>query len=80
MAEELIVEGVRLSNPDKILWSEQGLTKADLARYYVAVADRMLPHVAGRPVTMVRCPTGAEKKCFYQRHAGSCFLPQLREI
>jgi bifunctional non-homologous end joining protein LigD len=80
MAEELIVEGVRLSNPDKILWPEQGLTKADLARYYVAVADRMLPHVAGRPVTMVRCPTGAEKKCFYQRHAGSGVLPQLREI
>jgi bifunctional non-homologous end joining protein LigD len=40
----------------------------------------MLPHVARRPVTMVRCPTGAEKKCFYQRHAGSGVLPQLKEV
>ena len=80
MTEERIVEGVRLSNPDKVLWPEQGITKAELANYYVAVAERMLPHVARRPVTMVRCPTGAEKKCFYQRHAGSGVLPQLREI
>ncbi len=80
MTEERIVEGVRLSNPDKVLWPEQGITKAELADYYIAVAERMLPHVARRPVTMVRCPTGAEKKCFYQRHAGSGVLPQLREI
>jgi bifunctional non-homologous end joining protein LigD len=80
MTEERIVEGVRLSSPDKVLWPEQGITKAELADYYVEVAERMLPHVAHRPVTMVRCPTGAEKKCFYQRHAGSGVLPQLREI
>jgi bifunctional non-homologous end joining protein LigD len=80
MTEERIVEGVRLSNPDKVLWPEQGITKAELAEYYVAVAERMLPHVAHRPVTMVRCPTGAEKKCFYQRHAGSGVLPQLRQV
>jgi bifunctional non-homologous end joining protein LigD len=40
----------------------------------------MLPHVANRPVTMVRCPTGSEKKCFYQRHAGSGILPQLHQV
>jgi bifunctional non-homologous end joining protein LigD len=80
MTEERIVEGVRLSNPDKVLYPEQGITKAELAEYYLAVADRMLPHVAYRPVTMVRCPTGAEKKCFYQRHAGSGVLPQLKEV
>jgi bifunctional non-homologous end joining protein LigD len=77
---EAIVEGVRLSNPDKILYPDQGITKSELADYYLAVADRMLPHVAGRPVTMVRCPTGQEKKCFYQRHAGSGVLEQLRPI
>jgi bifunctional non-homologous end joining protein LigD len=77
---ERIVEGVRLSNPDKILWPNQGITKSELADYYLAVADRMLPHVARRPVTMVRCPVGAEKKCFYQRHAGSGVLPQLKEV
>ena len=77
---ERIVEGVRLSNPDKILYPEQGITKAELADYYLAVAERMLPHVARRPVTMVRCPVGQEKKCFYQRHAGSGVLPELREV
>jgi bifunctional non-homologous end joining protein LigD len=80
VSEERSVAGVRLSNPDKVLYPEQGITKAELAEYYVAVAERMLPHVAMRPVTMVRCPTGREKKCFYQRHAGSGVLPQLRQI
>ena len=74
------VEGVRLSNPDKVLYPEQGITKAELADYYVAVAGRMLPHVAFRPVTMVRCPTGRAKKCFYQRHAGSGVPEQLGEV
>lgn len=77
---ERIVEGVRLSNPDKILYPEQGITKAELAEYYVTVAPRMLSHVARRPVTMVRCPTGQEKKCFYQRHAGSGVPEQLHEV
>jgi bifunctional non-homologous end joining protein LigD len=77
---ERIVEGVRLSNPDKVLWHEQDVTKGELADYYVQVADVMLPHVAQRPVTMVRCPTGAEKKCFYQRHAASGVLPELKEV
>jgi bifunctional non-homologous end joining protein LigD len=80
MSEERIVEGVRLSSPDKVLYPEQGITKAELAEYYVAVAEHMLPHVAHRPVTMVRCPTGREKKCFYQRHAGSGVLEQLHPI
>lgn len=80
MSEERIVAGVRLSSPAKVLYPDQGITKAELADYYVAVADWMLPHVAFRPVTMVRCPTGSEKKCFFQRHAASGVLPQLREI
>jgi bifunctional non-homologous end joining protein LigD len=77
---EHIVAGIRLSNPDKILYPDQGITKGELADYYVAVADRMLPHLAFRPLTMVRCPTGQEKKCFYQRHAGSGVPEQLGEV
>jgi bifunctional non-homologous end joining protein LigD len=77
---ERIVEGVRLSSPDKILYPEQGITKGELADYYVQIAPWMLPHVARRPVTMVRCPVGHEKKCFYQRHAGSGVLPELRPV
>ena len=80
MTPERIVAGVRLSNPDKVLYPGQGITKGQLADYYVAVAERMLPHVAFRPVTMVRCPMGQETKCFYQRHAGSGVPAQLREV
>jgi bifunctional non-homologous end joining protein LigD len=77
---EQVIEGVRLSNPDKILYPEQGITKGELAEYYVAVAHRMLPHVAFRPVTMVRCPAGSDTKCFYQRHAGSGVSEQLHLV
>jgi bifunctional non-homologous end joining protein LigD len=80
MTAERIVAGVRLSNPDKILYPEQGITKGQLADYYVAVSERMLPHLAFRPVTMVRCPMGQETKCFYQRHAGSGVPGQLHEV
>ena len=80
MTEEAIVAGVRLSNPSKILYPEQGITKIQLAEYYTKVAERMLPHVAQRPVTIVRCPAGSETKCFYQRHAGSGIPGELHEI
>jgi bifunctional non-homologous end joining protein LigD len=78
--EEVFIAGVRLSNPDKILYPEQGITKADLAHHYEAVAGRMLPHVAFRPITMVRCPTGRQQKCFYQRHAGAGIPRQIEKV
>jgi bifunctional non-homologous end joining protein LigD len=58
----------RLTNPDKVLYPEQGLTKADLAAYYASVADWMLPHIEKRPLTLVRCPEGRHKHCFFQKH------------
>src|ERR671938_389974 len=78
--DEIEIVGVRLTSPDKVLYPEQGTTKRDLAEYYVAVADYILPHVARRPITLVRCPTGRQKKCFYQRHAGSGVPSELSEV
>jgi bifunctional non-homologous end joining protein LigD len=78
--EEIEIAGVRLTSPDKVLYPEQGITKRDLAEYYLAIADHILPHVAKRPITLVRCPTGRQKKCFYQRHAGSGVPPELGEV
>jgi bifunctional non-homologous end joining protein LigD len=63
--------GVRLTHPDKVLFPEQGITKRALGEYYEAVAERMLPHARRRPLSLVRCPAGSEKHCFFQRHAGS---------
>lgn len=59
---------VRLTHPDRVLFPEPGLTKADLAAYYAAVADRMLPHLANRPLMLVRCPEGEGHDCFHQKH------------
>jgi bifunctional non-homologous end joining protein LigD len=77
---EIEVGGVRLTSPDKVLYPEQAITKRALAEYYLAVAPAMLPHVARRPITLVRCPTGRQRKCFYQRHAGSGVPSELGEV
>jgi bifunctional non-homologous end joining protein LigD len=74
------VAGVTLTHPDRVLFAEQGLTKRDLAAYYLAVADAMLPHLAGRPLSLVRCPDGHGKTCFYQKHPGNAAPPALRRI
>lgn len=59
---------VKLTHPDKVLDAESGITKEDLARYYLAVSGTILPYIANRPLTLVRCPDGSGKQCFYQKH------------
>ena len=80
MSAEAIIAGVRLSNPDKVLYPEHGITKGALAAYYDAVAEWMMPHVKNRPISLVRCPMGRAKKCFFQRHAGSGVPDQIKEV
>lgn len=72
--KEAVVEGVRLSNPDRTLWPEAGITKRDLAEYLVRAWERMAPHILGRPISLVRCPDGWQGEQFYQKHLN------LREI
>lgn len=71
---------VTLSNPDKVLFPDKGYTKQDLADYYAAVAKWMLPHVAQRPLSLVRCPSGSGKPCFFQRHAGEGLSPHITRL
>jgi bifunctional non-homologous end joining protein LigD len=59
-----------ITHPDKVLDRDSGMTKQVLAAYYFTVAERMLPHVADRPLSVVRCPEGSEKPCFFQKHVG----------
>lgn len=72
------VAGVRLTHPDKVLYPRMGVTKRQVAEHYAAQAKLMLPHLAGRPVSLVRCPEGRQKTCFFQKHAGSG-LPEAVE-
>ncbi len=67
-ANETTIAGVRLTHPDRVLYPEDGVTKRDLAEYYEKVADWILPHVVGRPLTLVRCPEGYQGECFFQKH------------
>jgi len=63
------VAGIKLSHPDKPLFPEAKLVKRDMALYYEAIADWILPHLADRPLALVRCPDGWSKQCFFQKHA-----------
>jgi bifunctional non-homologous end joining protein LigD len=68
------------SHPDKVLFPKQNLTKQDLVAYYEQIAPWMLVHVAGRPLSLVRCPAGKGRTCFFQRHAGAGNATAIREV
>jgi bifunctional non-homologous end joining protein LigD len=71
---------VALSNPNRIFYPEIGVTKRALAEYYTEIADWIMPHLARRPLTLVRCPEGWEKQCFFQKHLSDVPSKVLRSI
>ncbi len=70
MEKDLIIEGVKISSPDKIIYNELDITKEEVIRYYSKVADKMLPYVRHRILSIVRCPKGVSQACFYKKHPG----------
>jgi bifunctional non-homologous end joining protein LigD len=58
----------RVTHPDKIVDKESGLTKEQLVAYYAETAEHILPYIANRPLSIVRCPSGTAAKCFFQKH------------
>lgn len=71
----------RLSNPGRVLWpGPPAVTKEALAAHYERFADRILAHIAGRPLSVLRAPGGLGKPLFFQRHAGNAPSPALREV
>jgi bifunctional non-homologous end joining protein LigD len=73
------VEGVEISHPDRILYPDLKLTKLDVARYYESIAEWIVPHVVGRPLTLVRCPKGIGE-CFFMKHSKVWAPKALRRV
>jgi bifunctional non-homologous end joining protein LigD len=66
---DVSIAGVHLTHPDRVYWEDAGITKRQLAEFYVKVWKWMRPHLVGRPIALVRCPEGASGQCFFQKHA-----------
>jgi bifunctional non-homologous end joining protein LigD len=71
---------VKITNPDRIIFPGDGITKGQLAEYYAAVGGIMLPWVADRPISLVRCPQGRGKQCFFQKHDAGSFDDSVHKV
>jgi bifunctional non-homologous end joining protein LigD len=71
---------VRLTHPDRLLWPDAGVTKEGLAAHYTAVWPRIAPFVVARPLSLVRCPDGIAKACFFQKHAWKGLSRAIRQV
>jgi bifunctional non-homologous end joining protein LigD len=69
---------VKLTNLDKVMYPELGLTKAAVIAYYATMSERLLGHVSGRPMSLLRCPDG-RTKCFFQKHGTTPLLPEVHK-
>ncbi|MFA6044069.1 MAG: DNA ligase D [Phycisphaerales bacterium] len=72
--------GVHITHPERVLYPDSGITKLDVARYYEQVAEHLLPFVASRPLSAVRCPSGIAGQCFFQKHVGETFAEPVHSM
>ena len=80
-----VVGGIRISHPERVIYRDLGVSKLDVARYYDAVAEWMLPHVPGRPLTLLRCgraidPSADKGGCVMMRHGKAWGPSALRRV
>jgi bifunctional non-homologous end joining protein LigD len=73
-----VVGGVKVSHPERVIDASSGVTKLELVRYYGSVADWMLPHLKGRPCSLVRAPEGLGGETFFQKHLDGAQIPEIK--
>jgi len=74
------LENIRLTHPERIVYPSEGITKRQLVEYYADVAEWMLPQIADRPLSLLRCPEGEGGTCFFQKHAGPGVPDAIRRV
>ena len=75
--DSLLVHGIRITHPDRVITDTGPVTKGQLAEYYAAVAPLLLPRISRHPVSLLRCPSGIGNPCFYQRNPGKGLGPDV---
>ena len=76
-SEKRIVEGIVITHANRVISETGQVTKGELADYYAAVMPFMGPHIVGRPISLMRCPSGIDGECFYQRNPGKGLGPDV---
>lgn len=74
------IKDIEITHPDKLIFPEDGITKLEVVKYYEHVADKMLPFLLGRPVSLVRSPAGIAKGMFYQKHPAESFPKYIERV
>jgi bifunctional non-homologous end joining protein LigD len=74
------VAGISVSHPDRLIYPDLSLSKVQLARYYEDIGEWILPHIRGRPLTLVHCPAGVSGPCTFLRHAKAWGPSALRRV
>jgi bifunctional non-homologous end joining protein LigD len=74
------IAGLQLTHPDRLLWAGAGVTKQGLAEFYADIADLILPHIAGRPLSLLRCPSGTDAPCFFAKNPWAGLSESVRPV
>lgn len=74
------VAGVHISNPQRMIEKQSGFTKGDLAGFYASICEWIMPHLSGRPVSLLRAPDGVGGQQFFQKHAERLAIPYIRQL
>lgn len=78
--DKVDVAGVLISHPERVIDSQSGLHKIDLAHFYESISDWILPHLDHRAVALLRCPEGVEGEQFFQKHSERLAIPHIKQL